>query len=87
MATRESVEELLQRCEETIRFANEQYTIGSTQEHYNDEQYFEALQQLEETYSDLTRMVHSANSQQREDLNRMRLRLQQLQNQMILLQR
>lgn len=85
MATRESVEAMIQQCEDAIRFANDQFTISSTQEHYNDDQYVQALQQLEDTYNDLAKLAHSSNGQQREQLHRMRLQLQQLQNQMILL--
>ncbi|HVI21191.1 MAG TPA: DUF2524 family protein, partial [Bacillus sp. (in: firmicutes)] len=44
-----------------------------------------ALQQLEGAYNDLAQMAQSANGQQREQLHRMRLQLQQAQNQMILL--
>jgi hypothetical protein len=85
MATRESVEQLIQQCEDAIRFANDQYTISSTQQHYNDNEYVRALQQLEDAYNDLAKLAHSANGQQREQLHRMRLQLQQMQNQMILL--
>jgi len=85
MATRESVEQLIQQCEDAIRFANDQYTLSSTQQHYNDNEYVRALQQLEDAYNDLAKLAHSANGQQREQLHRMRLQLQQMQNQMILL--
>lgn len=85
MATRESVEQLIQQCEDAIRFANDQYTISSTQQHYNDNEYVRALQQLEDAYNDLAKLAYSANGQQREQLHRMRLQLQQMQNQMILL--
>lgn len=84
MATRESMDNLMQQVEDTIRYAEEQYKQSSLQEHYNDDNYTDALQQLEETYLDIAKMAHSANSQQREQLHRMRLQLQQLQNSMIL---
>ena len=84
MATRESVEAMIQQCEDAIRFANDQFTIEH-QEHYNDDQYVEALQQLEDTYNDLAKLAHSSNGQQREQLHRCGCKLQQLQNQMILL--
>lgn len=86
MATRQSVEALLQQCEDAIRFAQEQYTEGAKQEHYNDNGYTEALQKLEDAYNDLAQLAFSANSQQREQLNRMRLQLQQAQNNMILME-
>ena len=84
MATRDSMNELMQQVEDAIRYAEEQYKQSSLQEHYNDDNYTDALQQLEETYQDIAKMAHSANSQQREQLHRMRLQLQQLQNSMIL---
>ena len=84
MATRDSMDNLLQQVEDTVRFAQEQYKQSSLQEHYNDDDYTKALQQLEETYQDIAKMAISANSQQREQLHRMRLQLQQLQNTMIL---
>ncbi|MGG3736474.1 YtzC family protein [Aeribacillus pallidus] len=85
MATRQSIEEFLERCEEVLESAKEQYIEGSKQEHYYDEQFQQALQQLEEAYNDLMHLSQSANAQQKEQLHRMRLQLQQLQNDMILL--
>ncbi|EKN65989.1 hypothetical protein BABA_17637 [Neobacillus bataviensis LMG 21833] len=84
MATRDSMNNLMQQVEDTIRYAEEQYKQSSLQEQYNDDNYTTALQQLEETYQDIAKMALSANSQQREQLHRMRLQLQQLQNSMIL---
>lgn len=84
MATRQSVDELLQQCEDAIRYANEQYKESAKQEHYNDDDYTKAMQGLEDAYNDLAHLALSANSQQREQLHRMRLQLQQLQNNMIL---
>ncbi|MDR6122007.1 MULTISPECIES: YtzC family protein [Bacillaceae] len=84
MATRESMDNLMQQCEDALRYAEDQYKQSSLQEHYNDDDYTKALQQLEETYQDIAKMAHSANSQQREQLHRMRLQLQQIQNSMIL---
>jgi Protein of unknown function (DUF2524) len=84
MATRASMETLSQQVEETIRFAEEQYKQSSMQEHYNENDYIEALQRLEQTYQDIATMAHSANGQQREQLHRMRLQIQQMQNNMIL---
>ncbi len=85
MATRQSVDALIQQCEDALKFASEQYTESSLQQQYNDDNYTQALQQLEGAYNDLAQMAQSANSQQREQLHRMRLQLQQAQNQMILL--
>ncbi|WHY85054.1 YtzC family protein [Neobacillus novalis] len=84
MATRDSMDNLMQQCEDAIRFAEEQYKQSSLQEQYNDDNYTQALQGLEDTYGDIAKMAHFSNSQQREQLHRMRLQLQQLQNSMIL---
>jgi hypothetical protein len=84
MATRDSMDNLMQQVEDAIRNAEEQYKQSSLQEHYNDDDYTKALQQIEDTYQDITKMAQSANSQQRDQLHRMRLQLQQLQNTMIL---
>lgn len=84
MATRESVEQLLQQCNDAIQNAQDQYKESSLQEHYNNDNYTDALQQLEGAYHDIARLAPSANSQQREQLHRMRLRVQDQQNAMIL---
>jgi hypothetical protein len=84
MATRESMENLIQQCEDAIRYAQNQYKESSLQEHYNNDDYTNALQSLEDTYQDICKMAQFANSQQREQLHRMRLQLQQIQNTMIL---
>lgn len=84
MATRDSVEGLLQQCEDTIRYAQKQYEESSIQQHYNNDDYTSALQGLEQTYQDVCKMALSANSQQRDQLHRMRLQLQELQNKMVL---
>lgn len=84
MATRESVENLLQQCEDAISFAEGQFQESSLQEHYNNDDYSMALQKLEQAYQDIAKLAHSANSQQREQLHRMRLQIQYYQNKMIL---
>ncbi|MDQ1001148.1 small-conductance mechanosensitive channel [Neobacillus niacini] len=84
MATRASMDALIQQCEDVIRYAQDQLKESSLQEHYNNDDYTNALQQLEQTYQDIARMAHSANGQQRDQLHRMRLQIQQLQNNMIL---
>ncbi|KKK38430.1 hypothetical protein WQ57_09615 [Mesobacillus campisalis] len=84
MATRQSVEEHLQQCEDAIRIAQEQYKKASMQEHLHDGQYTASMQMLEGAYNDIAKLALSCNGQQREQLHRMRLQLQQLQNEMIL---
>ena len=53
MATRDSMNELKQQCEDVLRFASEQYQESSLQQQYNDDNYIQALQQLEGAYNDL----------------------------------
>ncbi|KUP05425.1 hypothetical protein Q73_11410 [Bacillus coahuilensis m2-6] len=85
MATRQSVEECLQQCEDAIRYAQQQYEAGSKQEHYHDQEYSDSMQMLETSVNSLLHLVDSANHQQREQLHRMRLQVEHLQNEMILL--
>ncbi|KXG08825.1 hypothetical protein AT864_02933 [Anoxybacillus sp. P3H1B] len=85
MATRQSVEQFLQHCEDVVRYAKDQYYQAQKQEHYNDTEYTNAQQMLENTVNDLAHLALSCNAQQREQLHRMRLQLEQLQNDMILL--
>jgi chromosome segregation ATPase len=85
VATRESVEQFIQQCEDAIQYAESQYDEAKQLEHYNDTEFTKAQEQMEEAYNDLIHLSLSCNSQQREQLNRMRLQLQQLQNEMTLL--
>lgn len=85
LATRQSVDQLLQQCEDAINLAQEQYKNASMQQHYNNGEFTNALQALEDAYNDLAKLAFSANAQQRDQLHRMRLQLQQVQNSMILL--
>lgn len=84
MATRDSMDDLMQQCEDAISFAQDQFRESSLQQQYNNDDYTKALQGLEDTYQDISKMALFANSQQREQLHRMRLQLQQLQNTLIL---
>lgn len=86
MATRQSVDEHIQQCEDAIRIAQEEYEKANMQEHYDDLSYTSSMQQLEQAYNDIAKLALSCNAQQREQLHRMRLQLQQLQNEMILLE-
>ncbi|MCO4849606.1 YtzC family protein [Bacillus vallismortis] len=84
MATRQSVDEHLQQCMQVYDYAEEQIKIASKQEHDNDQEYSEAQMQLENAVNALNKLWLSSNDQQREQLYRMRLQLQTLQNHMIL---
>jgi 16S rRNA U1498 N3-methylase RsmE len=85
LATRQSVDEHIQQCENALKSAQEQYDRASLQEHYGDVEFTSSLQQLEQSYNDLAKLALSCNDQQRERLHRMRLQLQQVQNKMTLL--
>ncbi|HWJ78338.1 MAG TPA: YtzC family protein [Niallia sp.] len=82
MATRDSMNELLERCNQVINYAEEQYELASRQEHYNTNEYTDAQMQLENIYNDLHTMDKSANQQQREELHRIRLLVENMQNQL-----
>jgi hypothetical protein len=85
MATRQSIDRCLLQCEDALGFALNQYREGAQQEHYNDLEYTEAQSMLEDAVNDIAKLSHSANDHQREALHRMRLQVQQMQNNMILL--
>ncbi|RJS61932.1 hypothetical protein CJ483_19350 [Bacillus sp. PK3_68] len=85
MATRQSVDECLEQCQGAINYAEEQYKQAARQEHNNDGNFSQSQLMLEDAYNQLDKLLLSANEQQREQLHRMRLQLQQMQNSMILL--
>ncbi|WP_062354841.1 YtzC family protein [Bacillus kwashiorkori] len=87
MTTRDSLEQFINKCEETLEVARQEYTDGSRQGYYFDDEYSQAQQLLEDRFNELMAMYHSANAVQRERLDRMRLQIQQLQNQMIIINR
>lgn len=84
MATRQSVDEHLQRSEQAYEFANEQFMTASKQEHYNDNEYSEAQMMLENAVNELNKLSLSANDQQREQTLPNEIVPQTLQNNMIL---
>ena len=85
MATRQSVEACLQQCGNALDVAKEQYQEAATQEHFNDVEFSQSQLRLENAMRELEKMTQSANAQQKEQLHRMRLQVQQMQNNMILL--
>jgi hypothetical protein len=87
MATHESMANLFEKCNAVLRNAETQYNISSRQNDYNDGNFSIAMSELEDAYNEIAKMSLSANDHQREDLHRMRLQIQQLQNQMTLLDR
>ena len=87
MATRKSMGECMERCANAIEFAEKQYNDYAKQEHYNDLEYTEALVGLENSYNELKAMDHSANDQQRDMLNRMKIQVQDIQHAMVVRRR
>ena len=46
MATRQSIDEFIQKSTETLEFASEQFDLSSRQEHYNEEEFSQAQRML-----------------------------------------
>ncbi|CAH2466881.1 MULTISPECIES: YtzC family protein [Bacillus] len=84
MAERQSLESYITQAEEAVEYAKEQLDQGMRQEHYNTMEYSDAQLQLEQAYNDLQTMQQHANDEQREQLNRARMAIRQLQHQMII---
>ncbi|AFU15451.1 hypothetical protein bcere0013_45790 [Bacillus cereus BDRD-ST26] len=84
MAERQSLESYITQAEQAVEYAKEQLDLGMRQEHYNTMEYSDAQLQLEQAYNDLQTMQQHANDEQREQLNRARMAIRQLQHQMII---
>ncbi|MBQ3410395.1 MAG: YtzC family protein [Bacillus sp. (in: Bacteria)] len=84
MAERQSLESYITQAEQAVEYAKEQLDLGMRQEHYNTMAYSDAQLQLEQAYNDLQTMQQHANDEQREQLNRARMAIRQLQHQMII---
>ncbi|MDA2272255.1 hypothetical protein CBR59_14480 [Bacillus thuringiensis] len=84
MAERQSLESYITQAEQAVEYAKEQLDQGIRQEHYNTMEYSDAQLQLEQAYNDLQTMQQHANDEQREQLNRARMAIRQLQHQMII---
>ncbi|MFD6507000.1 MULTISPECIES: YtzC family protein [unclassified Bacillus (in: firmicutes)] len=84
MAERQSLESYITQAEQAVEYAKEQLDQGMKQEHYNTMEYSDAQLQLEQAYNDLQTMQQHANDEQREQLNRARMAIRQLQHQMII---
>ncbi|MEH6942706.1 DUF2524 family protein [Bacillus sp. JJ722] len=85
MATRQSVDNCLLNCNEALEVAQQQYTEASKQEHYNNSEYIQGQQLLQLAANELQLMANSCNDQQREQLNRMKIQIEQMQYDMITL--
>ncbi|MFS0780488.1 DUF2524 family protein [Bacillus sp. 1P06AnD] len=85
MATRQSIQNCLENCVETLNIAQQQYDEASRQEHYNDSTYIDSQQLVQTALNEVQLMANNSNDQQREQLNRMKIQLEQMQHDMILL--
>ncbi|CAH0346805.1 DUF2524 family protein [Bacillus sp. CECT 9360] len=85
MATRQSVENCIQQCEDALRSATDQYREASTQEHDNDLDFIQSQQELQSALNNVETLANSSNTQQREQLLRMKLQLDQMRHNMTVL--
>ncbi|WP_240468589.1 DUF2524 family protein [Gracilibacillus sp. YIM 98692] len=84
LATRDSVEHLLTKGHQIIEQAEEQLQM-SNRNHFNlNEDYTNAHLELEKLVQDIDKMMNSANEQQREQLHRFSLVVNEKLNDMIL---
>lgn len=85
MATRQSVDDCLSHCEKAIVFAESQYKEASLQERNNAEEFSTAQQELEKAYMELEKLLNYATEEQEDLLQRKRIQIQTMQNNMTLL--
>ncbi len=85
MSTYRKVEEMLKNAHELAEFADEQLQLATKQQpEINDQTFTETQQLLERMSIELDKMIHSANPEQRDALNRAQQQIQDRQNDFIL---
>ncbi|MGA9286731.1 MAG: DUF2524 family protein [Anaerobacillus sp.] len=85
MSTYRKVEEMLKNAHELTEFADEQLQLATKQQpEINDQAFTETQQLLERMSIELDKMIHSANPEQRDALNRAQQQIQDRQNDFIL---
>lgn len=84
MTTRDSMNAFIEQAEDALQFAREQIEIARQQEHYNETEYTDAQQKLENAHNELDHLMLSANQQQKERLRRMQVQIRQVQNDCVL---
>ncbi|GGE77865.1 DUF2524 family protein [Priestia taiwanensis] len=84
MGDRSAIQETLSMAQEAMDLAKEQLDIGRLQESYNGIEYSQAQQLLETATLEVEKLERLAVSEQKDELYRKRLQLQQLQNEMII---
>lgn len=83
MTDRYSLDQCIDDAVQAMKCSQEQLELGMRQEHYNDMEYSNAQLQLEQASITLEKMMHNANSEQRERIDRTLSQLRHLQHQMI----
>ncbi len=76
-------QEQVQQAKNAYDYAVEQLEIGMRQEHVNGIEYSDAQQQLEQAIMELEKVERIANIENRDEFNRLRRQLTELQHQMI----
>lgn len=84
MTTRDSVENLIMEGQHIIQQAEEQLDMSNRNEFKINEDYTNAHLELEQLSQRIDRMMNSANSQQRDQLHRFQLLVNEKLNDMIL---
>ncbi|WP_407271944.1 DUF2524 family protein [Radiobacillus sp. PE A8.2] len=84
MATRQSVENLIEKANQCLAEANAQLNVTNRNGYDVDNGYTEAQQRLANVYDDIEKLMDSANHQQRDQLHRLHLRVSDSLNDMIL---
>ncbi|WP_088043232.1 DUF2524 family protein [Bacillus sp. EAC] len=83
MTDRAFGQEQVQQAKNAYDYAVEQLEIGMRQEHVNGIEYSDAQQQLEQAIMELEKVERIANIENRDEFNRLRRQLTELQHQMI----
>ncbi|MBM7570894.1 DUF2524 family protein [Aquibacillus albus] len=84
VATRESVYALIEKANQALSYAEEQLKVTNRNGFEIDASYSEAQLQLSEVEQEIQKLMASANHQQREQLHRLHLRVNQYLNDMVL---
>jgi Protein of unknown function (DUF2524) len=77
-------QEQVQKAKQAYDYAVQQLEIGMRQEHFNGIEYSDAQQQLEQAILELDKVGRLANAENKDEFNRLRRQLTQLQHQMII---
>ncbi|WP_379965276.1 YtzC family protein [Ectobacillus sp. sgz5001026] len=84
MTDRSSLDQCISSAQSVLETSKEQVKTAMKQEHYNDIDYSDAQFQLEQALLSLESMMHNANAEQRERIDRMVANIRNVQHQMII---